>query len=248
MSYSFSVGALDIGVFFTGHTSMYMVLVSAPDLHGWRAQRERSKQQFAELGWQKVGTDAFGSFLLSPQPSASRCFRDFSTGMEKRAKETVATRVCGVRCWRWGCPMKGHRVTCGFPVDLAVCQELCALNGAPWFRLSTTPNNCKLSTAKGLTGWWPCSDTVNKAWAPRGVVRPRETALSQSGCDPSQQGWRASLDGASWFARKLIDWKHFIVRLERRKKLQCSTCPESNSEVNTHLMKQNNVTSSQKRP
>lgn len=83
------------------------------------------KQQFTGLGWQKVGTDVCGSFLLSPQPSAPRCFRDRSTGMKKRAKETVATRVCGVRCWRWGRPMKGHGVTWGSPVDSAVYQELC---------------------------------------------------------------------------------------------------------------------------
>lgn len=239
MSYSFSVGALDIGVFITGLAGVYgSGLGSCPAWLGSTAGE--IKQQFAGLGWQKVGPDVCGSFLLSPQPSAPRCFRDRSTGMKKRAKETVATRVCGVGCWRWGRPVKGHGGTWGFPVDSAVYQELCALNGAPWFRLSTTPRNCELIPAKGLTGWWPCSDTVNKAWA---------SALSQSDCDPSQWGWRASLDGASWFARKLIDWKKtFYSQIRKKKKLQCSTCPESNSEVNTRLMKQNNVTSSQKKP
>lgn len=84
-------------MFVTGRTVVYgSSLSSCPA--GLENTAGEIKQQFAELGWQKVGTDAFGSFLLSPQPSASWCFRDSSTGVKKRFKETVAARVYGVRC------------------------------------------------------------------------------------------------------------------------------------------------------
>lgn len=179
MSYSFSVGALDIGVFVTGLTGVYgSSLGSCP---AWlESTAGEIKQQFAGLGWQKVGPDVCGSFLLSPQPSAPRCFRDRSTGMKKRAKEAVATRVCGVRCWRWGRPVKGHGVTWGFPMDLAVYQELCALNGAPWFRLSTTPRNL-------LKAWQAGDHVLTQLTKPEHPRFPSQTATLAS--EAGEQAW-----------------------------------------------------------
>lgn len=72
-------------MFVTGRTGVYgSSLSSCPA--GLESIAGETKQQFAELGWQKVGTDAFGSFLLSLQPSAPQCFRDSSTGVKKGSK------------------------------------------------------------------------------------------------------------------------------------------------------------------
>ena len=65
MSYSFSVGALDIGVSVTGCTSVYgSSLGSCP---AWlESTAGEIKQQFAELGWQKVGTDVWVILTVTP--------------------------------------------------------------------------------------------------------------------------------------------------------------------------------------